>query len=306
MRREHCWWVATGILLAGLIAPDLSAQVGAPPVPFMTDAPKSITQLPPVPIVPSSLGDLKAIQTRVEAVVKTAMPATVAILLDDAQGSGVIVSRDGYVLTAGHVSGTPGQLMEIVLSNGLHVQAKAIGANNNIDSGMVKITTAPPPGGFPFVPLGTAKDLKSGQWVVAMGHPGGFREDRPPVVRLGRVLLANRAMIGTDCPLISGDSGGPLFDLDGRLIGINSRIGATTTANIHVPIDTFETTWGQLAKGQEWGGTRALLAGRGEEPAAPALPLESPQCRMTAGPSSAKSKPEPPPKSPACARAMSS
>ncbi len=61
--------------------------------------------------------------------------------------------------------------------------------------------------------------------------------------------------------MISGDSGGPVFDLDGRLVGINSRIGATTTTNIHVPIDTFVETWDRLAKGEEWGGASGIAGG---------------------------------------------
>ncbi len=151
---------------------------------------------------PRTVGDLKAIQARVEAVAKEGKAATVAILLEEAEGSGVIVSKDGYVLTAGHVSGKPGQKMEVVLANGKHYAAKALGANDGIDSGMVKITDAPPAGGFACVPLGTAKELKSGQWVVALGHPGGYQEERGPVLRLGRVLLANSQMLGTDCPLV--------------------------------------------------------------------------------------------------------
>jgi serine protease Do len=219
-------------------------------VPVTTEARREVTKLPAASNDPRSVADLKAIQARVEAVVKTVLPATVAIRLDNAQGSGVIVSKDGYVLTAGHVSGTPGSSMRIVLSDGHEVHAKALGANNGIDSGMVKITD---PGEYPFVPVGTAKKLTAGQWVVALGHPGGLVRGRPPVVRLGRVLLANTHFIGTDSPLISGDSGGPLFDLDGRLIGINSRIGATTTQNLHVPIDTFVDTWDRLARGDLWG-----------------------------------------------------
>ncbi len=120
---------------------------------------------------------------------------------------------------------------------------------------MIKIVT---PGDYPFVPM-KAKNgtpLVAGQWVVAMGHPGGYHQGRPPVVRLGRVLTVNNGLsahITTDCPLINGDSGGPLFDLDGQLIGINSRIGADTTMNLHVPIDTFEDTWARLAHSDVWG-----------------------------------------------------
>jgi serine protease Do len=254
-------WMLKATAMIGFAAACCALGAATPPTTaYDTAARTDVTALPAAPVLPKNGDDLRAIQTRVEAVVKEAMPATVAVLLDDAQGSGVIVSKDGYVLTAGHVSGTPGQRMLIVLANGKRLRAKALGANNDIDSGMIKILDPAPPGGFPFVPLGSAKELQSGQWVVALGHPGGYDESRPPVVRLGRVLLANRQMIGTDCPLIGGDSGGPVFDLDGRLIGINSRIGATTTTNIHVPIDTFEETWPRLANAEEWGGAKGLLA----------------------------------------------
>ncbi len=246
-----------------------AAQPSGPP-PISNEARSAITSLPPAPLVPKTVDDLKAIQARVEAVAKMALPATVGILLNDAQGSGVIVSKDGYVLTAGHVSGKPGQRIQIVLSTGRRVRAVTLGANNGIDSGMAKILD---PGDYPFVPVGTAKNLSSGQWVVSLGHPGGYRRDRPPVVRLGRVLLTRDTLIGTDGPLFSGDSGGPMFDLDGRLVGIHSRIGSTTSANIHVPIDTFVATWDRLAKGDEWGSRTFLARGAPGENAPKAAAL---------------------------------
>jgi serine protease Do len=245
------------------------AAVALPSVPYTTEARPEITGLPPAVMHPRSASDLEAIQERIKAVVKYAMPATVGVLVEDGQGSGVIVSKDGYVLTAGHVSGDPNKPVTIVFSNGARVAAKALGANNGIDSGMVKITAPPPPGGYPFVPLGTvARNIVTNQWVVAMGHPGGYRPGRPPVVRVGRVLKVqvNRQQepqyIQTDCPLINGDSGGPLFDLDGRLVGINSRIGVDTRANLHVPVDTFTQTWDRLADAQKWGDRRGFLSGR--------------------------------------------
>src|SRR5207249_1980480 len=57
----------------------------------------------------------------------------------------------------------------------------------------------------------------------------------------------------TDCTLVGGDSGGPLFDMQGRLIGIHSRISNSITANIHVPVDTYRDTWDRLAKAEVWG-----------------------------------------------------
>src|SRR5205807_4246056 len=95
-------------------------------------------------------------------------------------------------------------------------------------------------------------------WCVVTGHPGGFRPGRSPVVRVGRILELNltspRAYLRTDCTLVGGDSGGPLFDMHGRVIGIHSRIGGSITANLHVPVDTYRETWDRLVKGERWGG----------------------------------------------------
>jgi serine protease Do len=249
---------------AGVAAATTTAaeKIGAA-IPISTEARPDILKLPAASNDPKSVADLKAIETRVAAVAKATLPATVGLRVGSGQGSGVIVSRDGYVLTAGHVSGTPGEPIRIILSDGREVKARTLGANNAIDSGMVKITD---PGEYPFVPVGTAKKLVAGQWVVAVGHPGGLVRGRPPVVRLGRVLLANSQFVGTDSPLVGGDSGGPLFDLDGRLIGIHSAIGTTTTQNMHVPVDTYVETWERLAKGDLWGnggGFFDLGGGRG-------------------------------------------
>jgi serine protease Do len=243
-----------------------------PPPPFSTEARSDITRLPPGPLMPKTAEDLRAIQARVEAVVRQSLPAVVGIQMSDGQGSGVIVSKDGYVLTAGHVSGKPGTPVTIILSNGTRVEGKSMGANNGIDSGMVKITRA---ADYPFVPVGTAARLVPGQWAVALGHPGGYQRQRPPVLRLGRILSVSRnrsgiTAVATDCPLINGDSGGPVFDLDGRVIGINSRIGISLTQNVHVPIDTFLETWDRLAAGEQWGGgffaRRGFRGREGPEP----------------------------------------
>src|SRR5438067_853762 len=83
-----------------------------------------------------------------------------------------------------------------------------------------------------------SKDVKNGDWCVCVGHPGGYKEGRTPVVRVGRVLAHNDNHLQSDCTMVGGDSGGPLFDLDGKVIGINSRIGLTIASNIHVPVDT--------------------------------------------------------------------
>ena len=64
---------------------------------------------------------------------------------------------------------------------------------------------------------------------------------------------AHDQLIQTDCTLVGGDSGGPLFDMQGKLIGIHSRISGPITTNIHVPVDTYRESWEKLAAAEEWG-----------------------------------------------------
>jgi S1-C subfamily serine protease len=121
---------------------------------------------------------------------------------------------------------------------------------------------------LPFVEMGLSDKLNEGQWCLAMGHPGGYQSDRKPVLRLGRVLFTSQEVITTDCTLVGGDSGGPLFDMQGRVIGINSRIATDLKSNMHVPVNTFQETWDRLTKAEEWGffpGQRPSLGVVGEE-----------------------------------------
>jgi serine protease Do len=214
----------------------------------------------PISSSPSSVAELQQIEKRVEAVSSKVMPAVVGVIVGSGQGSGVIVSQDGYVLTAAHVSEKPDQEVQIVLADGRKVKAKTLGVNKQIDSGLMKIEES---GDWPYCEIGKSGELKKGQWVLALGHPGGYRKDRPPVVRLGRVLSSTgpNEFIMTDCTLVGGDSGGPLFDLDGKVVGIHSRIGPSTLNNMHVPADTYTATWDRLAKGESWGDRFSFLGG---------------------------------------------
>ena len=205
---------------------------------------------------------LEAIQARVEKVVKKCTPETVAILIGFGAGSGVIVSEDGLVLTAAHVitgedlmgKGGPyesGKPCTIVLADGKHVKGKTLGVNSDNDVGMVQITDKGPNNGkWPFLPVAKSATLKKGEWVVSLGHPGGPKIGRPPVARLGRIEARTSDIVRSNCTLVGGDSGGPLFDLDGNVVGIHSRIGLTLAQNIHVPIELFQAQW---ERAREWG-----------------------------------------------------
>lgn len=199
---------------------------------------------------PESIADLRAIEQRVTQLAKRLIPCTVGIRIGRAQGSGVIVSRDGYILTAAHVIGQPGRKATVILADGRQVVAETLGLNRGIDAGLMKITE---PGDWPFVEKGEMAGVDAGDWCLAVGHPNGYQNGREPVVRLGRVVMVRKAFIQTDCPLVGGDSGGPLFDMEGRVIGINSRIGTSTVWNFHVPIAAYTDDWDRLIKAESFG-----------------------------------------------------
>ncbi len=247
----------TAVLFGGLAA---RAPADDPP------AAKTAAKVPAWPTArttaPGSIEDLRALEIATKRVVDKTSPATVGLFLGLGAGSGVIVTEDGLVLTAAHVSGTPGTACKVILPDGTEVKGKSLGTNTKIDSGMIQITDKPktPSGKWPVVEVGKSGDLKKGQWVVTLGHHGGWRPGRPPVARLGQVIDSQKDLIRSNCTLVGGDSGGPLFDLDGKLIGIHSRIGWTLAQNIHVPIDGFKTDWDQLVAGTEVGKAKAAAA----------------------------------------------
>jgi serine protease Do len=226
---------------------------------------------------PESLDDLKAIQQQLHKVLAKVIPCTVGVQVGGASGSGVIVSADGYVLTAGHVSGKPDQECLLIFHDGRRVKGKTLGQNKGIDSGLIKITEE---GTWPFCEMGQCGPLGKGTWCVSVGHPGGYIKGRTPVVRLGRILELDKSVLRTDCTLVGGDSGGPLFDMDGKVIGIHSRIGGRITDNFHVPVDTYRETWDRLAKGESWGGFD--LFGGGPQPfVGLRFDLDAKECKVT-------------------------
>lgn len=213
---------------------------------------------------PRTLEALKQLEAQQARVVDAIEKVTVNVQQGTAQGSGVIITASGFVLTAAHVAGKPGLRAKILFSDGREVQAETLGMNRDKDAGLLKITT-PNSEPWPHATLGQVNDkngsvLREGQWCVAAGYPGGFKSDRGVVIRVGRILdIMSSSKDGlphtllTDCALIGGDSGGPLFTLDGKLVGVHSRIGSEISENMHVPIDVFSAGWDRMAMGEVWG-----------------------------------------------------
>ncbi len=197
----------------------------------------------------SQLQRLAQIEASVQRVAERNMDACVAIFDGSGIGSGVIVSPDGLILTAGHVMSTDLPEYEVYFPNGKSAMAKRLGRNLNIDSGMIKL----PGNNWPHVKLGSSDAMQKGDWVVSLGHSGGFELGRKPPVRSGRLLNVKGHQLITDAILIGGDSGGPLFNLDGELVGIHSSIGDAVSQNRHARIEEFLQDWDRLKRGESWG-----------------------------------------------------
>lgn len=198
------------------------------------------------------LGDLARLETKVKDVAAKVMPATVALIADKtgSSGSGVITTADGLILTAAHVIQGLEEIT-VVFPDGEQIQGKVLGANYSKDIAMVQIVGKGP---WPFASMGASKPLEAGDWLVALGHSAGFDAARTPPVRFGRVVSKGPGnFLTTDCTLIGGDSGGPLFDLDGKIVGINSSIGVSLTNNNHAGVDGIKEDWDRLMAGEAWG-----------------------------------------------------
>jgi serine protease Do len=196
---------------------------------------------------PENRRDLDTIQSALTAVLDQARAATVCIDLGKGSGSGVIVSADGLVLTAAHVSSGVNKDLTVVMEDGRRLKAVSLGLVADSDAAMVRITEK---GKYPFVEIDRDESSRLGDWVFSLGHSGGFDKDRGSVVRIGRIVRIVDSTFQSDCTLIGGDSGGPLFDLQGRLIGIHSRVGQQLQQNMHVPMVVFVNHWDAMLKSE--------------------------------------------------------
>ena len=142
-------------------------------------------------------------------------------------GSGFIVSNDGYILTNAHVV-DGANVVTVKLTDKREFRAKVVGADKQSDVAVLKIDAS----NLPTVKIGDPRQSKVGQWVVAIGSPYGFDN----TVTSGIISAKSRSLpnenytpfIQTDVPVNPGNSGGPLFNLQGEVIGINSMIYSQT------------------------------------------------------------------------------
>ena len=192
------------------------------------------------------------LQAQLYKITPDLLASTVSIQVGGASGSGVIISPDGLILTAAHVTSKPGAKLRILLADGRDLEGTALGVDHSTDAGIARLDD---PGPYPFQPYIQEPDYEVGDWVIATGHFGGPHAYRPAPVRLGQINRAGTEggftdPITTTAFVISGDSGGPLFDLQGRVIGINSNISGDWNTNNHVPLPCFIPVWDKLMAGE--------------------------------------------------------
>jgi serine protease Do len=143
-------------------------------------------------------------------------------------GSGFIISQDGFVLTNAHVVAGDGEVTVRLADAKREFKAKVIGADERTDIALIKIEAS----GLPTVKLGKSGSLQPGEWVAAIGSPFGFENTITAgiVSATGRSLPAETYVpfIQTDVAVNPGNSGGPLINLAGEVVGVNSMIYSQT------------------------------------------------------------------------------
>jgi 2-alkenal reductase len=218
--------VALGLSrLAGAVAPTIVASQA---IPVRSDVSTTNGQAAPT-VAPASQPPVPQVGDQpVVAVVKQAAPAVVTVLniqsQGQASGSGVIIDAQGHIITNNHVVDGE-QSLQVIFADGSRRDATLIGTDPLNDTAVIKVD-----GDIPgFLPLGDSDALQAGETVIAIGSPLG---DYRNTVTVGVVSALNRTidsdspegLIQTDAAINSGNSGGPLINLKGEVIGINTLV----------------------------------------------------------------------------------
>lgn len=201
-------------------------------------------------------------------------------------GSGFILSQDGYIVTNNHVIEKSKEII-VRLTDRREFEAELIGSDNRSDLALLKIEATD----LPTVELGTSKNLKVGEWVLAIGSPFGFDHSVTAgiVSAKGRNLPSDNYVpfIQTDVAINPGNSGGPLFDMDGKVIGVNaqiySRTGGFMGLSFAIPVDVMKNVVEQLKeKGKVSRGWLGVLIQNVDRDLAESFNLEKPEGALVA------------------------
>jgi len=201
----------------------------------------------------------RELEKTITAAYKKAYPAcvklfaydTVAMQQAGGQFSGVVVSKDGHILTAAHVA-APGAVYKVTFPDGRTCLATGLGKiefaedKTRPDAAMLKIIGA---GDWPYAEMANSDDLKVYEPCISLSYPESLYQPKP-ILRFGYVSAVknDRGFIKSTCEMEPGDSGGPLFDYMGRVIGIHSAIEIPEADNYDVPVNIYLKYWDALCK----------------------------------------------------------
>lgn len=197
----------------------------------------------------ADLDTLLRIQGDVQKLLPQVKPALVAIQTGGGTASGVIISPTGLILTAAHVVGKPGRDIRVVFEDGTTTTAKSLGLDQATDAALAQLKDR----GKPWPSVNLSREIvkaQPGEWCFALGHPGGFDKARGPVLRVGKIIKQTANSLHSDCVLMGGDSGGPLFNFAGEVIGIHSQIWEGRDQNVHVSMAPFLRSWDAMQASQ--------------------------------------------------------
>lgn len=173
-----------------------------------------------------------------------------------ALGSGFVISADGYIVTNNHVIESADEIL-IEFFNGDELEAEVIGTDPNTDIALLKVDSDTP---LPFVPFGESDSMRVGDWVMAMGNPlgQGFSVSAGIVSARGRALSGSYDdYIQTDAAINRGNSGGPLFNMDGEVVGVNTAILSPNGGSIGIGFAmSSSVVTGVVEQLKEFGETR--------------------------------------------------
>ncbi|MBU1924892.1 MAG: trypsin-like peptidase domain-containing protein [Candidatus Omnitrophica bacterium] len=180
-------------------------------------------------------------------------------------GSGILINADGYILTNEHVISAADKIT-VTLADGRNFPAQLKGVDYRADLAVIKINSAKT---FSFATLGDSDKIKAGQWAIAMGNPFGFAvTDSKPTITFGIISALHRSLpqtvtsargyfelIQTDAAINPSNSGGPLVNIKGEVIGINMAIfsagGGSDGIGFAIPINAAKAVLDKLLKGEE-------------------------------------------------------
>lgn len=151
----------------------------------------------------------------------------------EALGSGFVISEDGYIVTNNHVIDKADEI-EVEFFSGKRLEAKLIGTDPKTDIALLKVESEVP---LAFVPFGNSDLMRVGDWVIAMGNPlgQGFSVSAGIISARGRALSGTYDdYLQTDAAINRGNSGGPLFNMDGQVVGVNTAILSPTGGSIGI------------------------------------------------------------------------